>query len=414
MTSPDTKYPPENVMSAPIEAPGLIGEPVKLRVLGTSVTLLDQIRERAHLDLGIKLEFSVLDGVEAQRVGVMAPETFDVYDQWFHNVDMVWPAGSIQHIDINRINRWNEINDLPKEGRLTPLAPIGSGSAPVRCLYVQPDGQLGSTPSEQISMLPVSHNADSFGYRLDQLPTSLNFELESWSWLLDERFCGLVGLQNDSAIGAIDAALAAKASGLVKIHDVGNLTVPEIDQLITCLIRFKKHGHFRAFWGNYSEAAREMIKGKVGIESLWSPALTSLKRAHIDVRIASPREGYRAWYGGMAISSHTKGRERDAAYDYMNWWLDGWPGSIIARQGYYISVPDRARAYMGSAEWNYWYGGKPASEDLPGIDGNTLISQGHQRDGGDYVSRMSKIAVWNSVMDEHNYLVRRWNDFMFA
>jgi putative spermidine/putrescine transport system substrate-binding protein len=27
---------------------------------------------------------------------------------------------------------------------------------------------------------------------------------------------------------------------------------------------------------------------------------------------------------------------------------------------------------------------------------------------------MGRIAVWDSVMDEHNYLVRRWNEFMRA
>jgi hypothetical protein len=36
------------------------------------------------------------------------------------------------------------------------------------------------------------------------------------------------------------------------------------------------------------------------------------------------------------------------------------------------------------------------------------------RDGGSYEQRMSHIAVWNSVMDEHNYLVRRWQDFLRA
>lgn len=403
---------PDQTHKARPNGPGILPEPVTLRVLGTSVTLLDTIRQQAHDDLGINLEFRVLDGVEAQRIGVMAPHSFDVYDQWFHNVEMVWPAGSIQPIDTRRIDRWEQINDLPKRGRLSPLAPIGAGCAPVHCLYIQPNGELGTAESGLISMLPVSHNADSFGYRLDQLPESM--EEESWSWLLDERFCGKVGLQNDSAIGAIDAALAAQAAGLMQIEDLGNLTVPEIDKLIDCLIRFKKHGHFKAFWGNYAEAATQMIRGNVGIESLWSPALTSLKREAIEVRIASPKEGYRAWYGGMAISSKAKGRVLDAAYEYLNWWLEGWPGSVIARQGYYISVPEQARRYMSQAEWDYWYGGKPASDDLPGIDGETLIARGHVRDGGDYVSRMSKIAVWNSVMDEHNYLVRRWNDFMDA
>jgi hypothetical protein len=28
--------------------------------------------------------------------------------------------------------------------------------------------------------------------------------------------------------------------------------------------------------------------------------------------------------------------------------------------------------------------------------------------------RVGNIAVWNSAMDEHNYLVRRWNEFLSA
>jgi hypothetical protein len=32
---------------------------------------------------------------------------------------------------------------------------------------------------------------------------------------------------------------------------------------------------------------------------------------------------------------------------------------------------------------------------------------GQWRDGGSYADRLGLVAVWNSVMDEHNYLVRR-------
>jgi len=49
-----------------------------------------------------------------------------------------------------------------------------------------------------------------------------------------------------------------------------------------------------------------------------------------------------------------------------------------------------------------------------GSDGLPLIDIGEVRDGGSYEQRMGHIAVWNSVMDEHNYLVRRWSDFMRA
>ena len=53
-----------------------------LRVLGTSVTLNEEIRIRAEQDLGLHLKFVIQDGVSAQRQAVQAPDSFDVYDQW--------------------------------------------------------------------------------------------------------------------------------------------------------------------------------------------------------------------------------------------------------------------------------------------------------------------------------------------
>ena len=84
----------------------------------------------------------------------------------------------------------------------------------------------------------------------------------------------------------------------------------------------------------------------------------------------------------------------------------------MARQGFYISNPLRTRAHLSAAEWGYWYAGLPAAEDLPGTDGSILIRRGSVRDGGSYAQRMSDVAVWNTVMDEHNYLVRKWTEFL--
>ncbi|MCS5881304.1 hypothetical protein LNP17_20335 [Klebsiella variicola subsp. variicola] len=126
--------------------------------------------------------------------------------------------------------------------------------------------------------------------------------------------------------------------------------------------------------------------------------------------MARPREGYRAWYGGMSLSRCVTGKVKEAAYDYLNWWQSGWPGAVMARQGYYISNPQRSRACLSQAEWDYWYAGKPAAELLLDASGAPLIPAGERRDGGSYEQRMGHIAVWNSVMDEHNYLTRRWQE----
>ncbi len=62
-------------------------------------------------------------------------------------------------------------------------------------------------------------------------------------------------------------------------------------------------------------------------------------------------------------------------------------------------------------EWAYWYEGKPAAGDLPGPDGRRMVKAGSVRAGGSYWERASRISVWNTTMDEYNYLARHWAQF---
>ena len=382
-----------------------------LRVLGTSVTLNEEIRIRAEQDLGLHLKFVIQDGVSAQRQAVQAPDSFDVYDQWFHNLDFVWPARSIQAVETSRIDAWAEVGPLVKTGRLTPDAPFGAGSNPASRLYVQPDGTLGGYPTAQLSMLPVTHSADSFGYVPEHLPDELMDAPESWAWLLHPQFRRYAALQDDSSIGAIDAALAVQAAGLDRFADLGDLGVEEIDRLMGLLQGFRRRGHFAGFWSTVQESADLMTDGRVRIQSLWAPAAQYLRQRQVSFRVAAPKEGYRAWYGGMALSRTCTGRTLDAAYRYLNWWLSGWPGAVMARQGYFLSVPDPVREHLSAGEWDYWYAGKPAPATLYGVNGETLVRSGEVHSGGSYENRMGRVAVWNSAMSEHNYLVRRWSEF---
>lgn len=387
---------------------------ITLRVLGTSVTLLEQLRLRAEQDLGIKIEYLLRSVGDAQRIAVMQPESYDLYDQWFHNIDFVWPARAIQPLDIARLRYWDEINALPKQGTLIPGGKLGDGSVPVNRLYVQHDGSLGGQPTGQISMLPLTHNADSFAYHPDRLPAALKGQAESWSWLLHPAFSGQAALQDDAAIGALDAVLAVQGAGLGEFANPGNLTLEEIDNLTTVLARLRRQGHFAAFWSTQDEACELIENQQVGVQSLWAPAYFRHHFRQRDYKMATPLEGYRAWYGGLSLSRCATGKIKDAAYAYLNWWQSGWAGAIMARQGYYISNPERTRAHLSPAEWDFWYGGQAASEILSDAAGNPLIAKGEVRDGGSYEQRMSHIGVWNSVMDEHNYLVRRWQDALRA
>ena len=53
-----------------------------LKVIGTSVTLTEQLRRQAARDLPFRIEFEVLDGLACQRRGIMSPATVR-HEVWF-------------------------------------------------------------------------------------------------------------------------------------------------------------------------------------------------------------------------------------------------------------------------------------------------------------------------------------------
>lgn len=182
-----------------------------LRVLGTEITLLDSIRERAEADLGITIGFETLDFLGAQQKAATRPGAFDIYDQCFHNLDIVWFWKAIQPIDTARIRHWSEVNDLTKTGRLSANAMIGHGDAPVKKLYVQPDRSLGPSRRAASACCRRCTIFDAFAYDPTVVPPGRPYETESLSWLLDERWHGRVALVDEPAIGVFDAALALQA-----------------------------------------------------------------------------------------------------------------------------------------------------------------------------------------------------------
>src|SRR5262249_35768736 len=78
------------------------------------------------------------------------------------------------------------------------------------------------------------------------------------------------------------------------------------------------------------------------------------------------------------------------------------------------AVLETARAHMEPYEWAFWMEGKPAEKDIKAPDGTLLEKAGSVRDGGSYEARMGAVACWNAVMDQNDYMVRKWNEFIAA
>lgn len=401
--------------AASVQAPYVFAKKkTVLRVLGTHVTLQEELRQRAMADLGIDIQFEPKGSAGVLQKASMFPESFDLYEQWSNSINVLWNSGSIQSIDKTRIENWSEINSLTKTGRLTDNAKLGAGDAPYKIMHVQADRQLGTQETDNVSFLPYVHNADSFGYNTSVIKAGIPYETESWGWLLDEQYSGKVALVNAPTIGIFDLALAAEAKGLMKFVDIGNMTKAELDRLFTIAIDLKQRGHFSGFWNSVPQSVDFMKRGRVVIESMFSPAVAALNGQNVPVTYAAPKEGYRGWHGVMCLSSVTHGHVKDAAYDYMNWWLSGWPGAFIARQGYYISNPSRSQPLLTQDEWDYWYMGKESVNQLRGTDGKVSVQPGMVRSGGAYNKRMSNIAVWNTVMPSYEYSLQKWYEFISA
>ena len=387
------------------------GNDTPLRIIGTSVTLNREVQDRVRADLGFPIVFDVLDGTTCLRRGVTQPESFHIYDQWFHSVDVLHTAGSIMPVEVGRIERWHQMAPMFRDaGAGEPGRRKDTGLCPADILFVQADNDLGSAPTPLISMLPTVCNADGFAYRPELAANRT--DPESWSWLLEQNWGARCMLSQDPASSVTEVAMAARSAGLVEIDDCTNLTIEEIDALFDLLNRRRKAGHFTRAWSTHEESVRLMTQPSTGLGSLWSPAYFELRANGIDLTYATPVEGYRGWHSGLCLSAALDSTMRDRAYDYLNWWLSGAPGAILARQGYYMSVTEPMRDVLTPAEWAYWYEGTPATTPLPGPDGRISVSIGDRRAGGSYLDRMSAISFWSTIMEESNYLQRKWLEFV--
>jgi len=380
-----------------------------LRSIGLGVSEINEIQDKATKDLGFSVTGQAMGYGEMIGKMLNQPDQYEIAEGYYHDLAILWPAKVFQPIDTKKLKDWDKVTNLTKTGHLTPESQVGQGAAPYTMIYCDENGKRQQEPSRYITMAPGWHNADSLGYN----PKSTGRPIESWSELLNKEWKGKVGLLNVPSIGVMDCAMAIEAMGLKKFANKGNMTKAEIDFMIEYLIPLKKAGHFRAFWENFGQSVNLMVNGEVVLESMWSPAVAAIQAEGVPCVYAFLKEGMRGWHGGLSISSKVQGKQLDQAYEYINWWLAGWPAAFVARQGYYHSIPDNAKKFLEPVEWDYWYDGKAAAKDLPDPFGTIIIKKGDIRTGGSYWKRF-QIAVWNSVMDENDYLTKRWTEFLNA
>ena len=385
---------------------------VTLRQFGTGVSNLNDVANKVKEDLGFTLEMTALDSDSVTQRAATQPNSFDIADIEYWICKKVWPTGNLQAMDTSKIKNYDKIVGIFRNGKLTPESTIAQGTAPHTVGFTEgPDGKgFVGNESGWMTLIPTIYNADTLGIRPDLIGRPIN----NWSELLNPEFKGKASILDISSIGIMDMAMVVESMGEYTYPDKGNMTREEIDLTMKIFTEAKQNGQFRAFWKSFDESVNLMASGEVVIQSMWSPAITAVKSKGVPCIYQPLEEGYRSWGGGIGLSAALTGLERDAAYEYINWYLDGWVGGYLMRQGYYSAVPETSKNYMSENEWGYWFEGKAATDTITSPTGDALAQAGEVRDGGSFQDRMGAVACWNAVMDENQYMVRKWNEFIAA
>ncbi|TDO99561.1 ABC transporter substrate-binding protein [Marinomonas balearica] len=385
---------------------------ITLRQFGTGVSNLNAIADKCKEDLGFNLQLTSLDSDSVTQRAVTQPNSYDIADIEYWICKKVFPSGVMQPLDTSKLKNFSKISPLFINGKLAPDSTIAQGTAPHTVGFVESKDskRFATEQTNWMTLIPTIYNADTLGIR----PDLVGRPITTWADIMDPAFKGKTSILNIPSIGIMDAAMICEAMGEIKYADKGNMTREEIDKTIEILIAAKQQGQFRAFWKSFDESVNLMASGEVVIQSMWSPAVAAVRGRGIQCAYQPLKEGYRAWGGGLGLASHLSGLELEAAYEYIDWYLSGWVGAYLNRQGYYSAAPSTSKDYMTPDEWGFWIEGKPAQGAILGPDGNLMEKAGAVRDGGSYWDRMGAVSCWNSVMDENKYMVRKWNEFIVS
>lgn len=391
---------------------------IELRHIGVSYSVVKEIGDQASKDLGFKVSMQNLDTSAAITRFVTQPHSVDIPDLEGWQTKVAVPRGILQGIEVKKIKEFDNILPIFSKGEYEGKRVSRQGISPYEVMYIEKKDstKIVEGVHDYMTFLPQVYNADSIGYRPDILKRSVT----EWKDLIDPIYKGRSAILDVPNIGIMDAALALESRGDLVYKNKGNMTRHEIDVTIDALIALKKMGQFRATWTTFEQSVELMASGEVVIQSMWSPAVTAVLAKGIPciyapVNIeANGREGYRGWCNGMGLMRHLTGLKLDAAYEYLNWYYAGWQGGFVARHGYYSPVPKTAEKFMTPNEYGYWYLGKPAAAVIKDPLGAPIAQPGAVRDGGSFIKRFTNISCWNTVMDENQYMIQRWNEFKSA
>ena len=385
-----------------------------LRYLGTAVNQSDDITKKVKEDTGITIQNIVATTDDVTKRVITQPNSFDILDTEYFSLKKLVPSGNILAMDAKKIKEFDNITPVFTKGQLPNGKVIGDqGTAPKKVMFLEGEHstKFSPTPTEWVTLIPTVYNADTLGIRPDLIKRPIN----NWSELLNPEFKGKAAILNIPSIGIMDAAMVVESTGKYKYPDKGNMTKPEIDMTMARLDRSQEG---RPVPRLLEGLQRERQSDGVGRDGHPVDVVAGGDgRAHQGHPLHLP-----AAERGLSLLGfwllHVQGRD---ARSRPTWSTSSSTGTC--RDGRAPISTGRAitRRFCPRPRpiWSPtngpigWKASRPKrTSKRP--DGSLLEKAGATRDGGSYDDRMGNVACWNAVMDENDYMVRKWNEFIAA
>jgi spermidine/putrescine-binding protein len=376
---------------------------LQLRTIGLGVSVQDRFLREFERRTGHKATGKVT-GLTPMITEWLAGayRNYDTNETNANRNAALWNAKLLQAIPVDKVVPWKSARDL-----FTSPKALGHDEVsgwPLVEIWVNPKTQ------QEFKLVPQFFNCDSIGYRYDLIKE----DVTSWGSLVDPKYKGKVGILNDSLLTPGWCAGYMKKNNLAQIKRSDNMTRKEVDTVIDFLIKRKREGQFRAIWEDYGQCVNMLASGEIWLADSWNPVVEDVKKQGVVCKYAFPKEGFTAWFHGVAVAKDTPNLQ--AAIDYVNFCLEGWWGAQVAPQGYY-SPTTTCESYLKASkrtdpqgrfnDYEWWYLGGESEEPKKGwpIRG---------RDTGSFRKRWSNVMHWMVWPDDADYYAKRWNDFLSA
>jgi spermidine/putrescine-binding protein len=250
-------------------------------------------------------------GLELRTIGLgVSVQNYDTNETNANRNAALWNAGLLQPIPVDKVAPWPSARDLFTSDKA--LGHDKETGWPLAEIWVDPAAQ------KEFKLVPQFFNCDSIGYREDLI----GGDIDSWGALVDPKYKGKVGILNDSLLTPGWCAGYMQKNGLAQIKRSGNMTHEEVDTVINFLIERKKDGQFRAIWEDYGQCVNMLASGEIWLADAWNPVVEDVKKQGVVCKYAFPKEGFTAWFHGVAVAKDTPNLQ--AALDYVNFCLEGW------------------------------------------------------------------------------------------